>query len=160
MATSARFTRPSKAEALSKMARYCAYPERCHSEVKRKLFDLGFGGSMLDEIISELISNDFLNEQRFAREFVIGKFKNLKWGRIKIANELRMKDVPKRIIYDALEQINEITYQKVLNGLAQKKWAAMRGIKSLKKKAALQRYLAGKGFEGDLVRKASNHLYN
>lgn len=141
------------------MARYCAYQERCHSDVKRKLFDLGFGGSLLDEIISDLISNDFLNEQRFASEFVIGKFKNLKWGRIKITNELSKKGVPKRIISHALEEIEERSYQKVLHELALKKWATLPGRQSLKKKAALQRYLVAKGFEGELVRIASNRLY-
>ena len=140
------------------MARFCAYRERCHSEVRSKLLDMGMRGEMLEEVIAELITKDFLNEQRFALEFVIGKFKALKWGRVKITNELRRKDVPKRIIYEALEQIDEARYLEVLNELAQKKYRSLPGRKSLKKKAALQRFLLGKGFEGELVRAVVNEL--
>ena len=140
------------------MARFCAYRERCHSEVRSKLLDMGMRGEMLEEVMAELITKDFLNEQRFAKEFVIGKFKALKWGRVKITNELRRKDVPKRIIYEALEQIDEARYLEVLNELAQRKYRTLPGRKSLKKKAALQRFLLGKGFEGELVRGVVNEV--
>lgn len=152
-------SRPTRVAALNQLARFCAYRERCHSEVRHKLLEIGIRGEELEEIIAELISKGFLNEQRFAKEFVIGKFKALKWGRVKLMNELRKKDVPKRIIYEALEQIEDDHYTSVLQELADKKWKVMRGRKSLKKKAALQRFLLGKGFEGELVRSVVNRVW-
>jgi regulatory protein len=152
------FTRPSKAEALNQLARYCAYRERCHSEVRGKLLDIGMRGEMLEEIIAELITKGFLNEQRFAQEFVIGKFKALKWGRVKLINELRRKDVPKQIIHKALEALDDDRYVEVLQELAGKKLKSLPGRKSLKKRAALQRFLIGKGYEGEIVRKVVSEL--
>ena len=106
---------------------------------------------MLEQMLAELITKDFLNEKRFAQEFALGKFKALKWGRMKINSELRRKHVPDSIIQEAVEQIDGARYNQVLSELAQKKWATLSGKKSLKKKAALHRYLYGKGFEGDLI---------
>lgn len=153
------FTRPSKSEALNQLARFCAYRERCHSEVRGKLLDIGMRGEMLEEIMAELITKGFLNEQRFAQEFVLGKFKALKWGRLKIVNELRRKDVPKPIIYEAMEHIDDDRYLEVLNELAERKFKSLPGRKSLKKKAALQRFLIGKGFESDMVRRVAAKLF-
>jgi regulatory protein len=71
----------SKEDALKKLQRYCAYQDRCHQEARRKLLDLGIYGDDLEEIISELISDNFLNEERFARSFARGKFRIKGWGK-------------------------------------------------------------------------------
>ena len=74
----------SKDEALQKAKQYCAYQERCHTEVKAKLYELGMNKKEVDELLSELISDNYLNEERFAIQFAGGKFRIKQWGRIKI----------------------------------------------------------------------------
>src|SRR5882672_10627124 len=81
----------SPAEALSKIYRYCAYQERSHREVKNKLFEYGLRSSEVDEILSQLITEGFLNEERYAKAFVGGKFRMMKWGRVKIQRALEME---------------------------------------------------------------------
>src|SRR5579871_6478535 len=85
-------------DALSKIYRYCAYQERSHREVKNKLFEYGLYSNQVDEIVSRLITEGFLNEERFAKAFAGGKFRMLKWGRIKIEQELEREGLTPRCI--------------------------------------------------------------
>src|SRR5438445_10764263 len=86
------------AEALSKIYRYCAYQERSHREVKAKLFDYGLRSGEVDEIVSRLITEGFLNEERFARAFAGGKFRMMKWGKLKIQRELEIAGLTSKCI--------------------------------------------------------------
>ena len=83
----------SPEDALAKLQRYCAYQDRCHQEVRTKLIDLGVFGDTLEEIITDLIKDNFLNEERFARSYARGKFRMRKWGRIKIRQELKLRKI-------------------------------------------------------------------
>src|SRR6516225_4110830 len=85
-------------QALSKIYRYCAYQERSHREVKNKLFEYGLYSNQVDEILSQLITEGFLNEERYAKAFAGGKFRMLKWGRIKIQQELEYEGLTPRCI--------------------------------------------------------------
>jgi regulatory protein len=80
--------RLTPAEAHAKIQRYCAYQERSHKEVKNKLYEYGLYPGQVDELLSQLISEGFLNEERFAKAFAGGRFRMKKWGRLKIKNEL------------------------------------------------------------------------
>jgi regulatory protein len=97
--------RLSPKEALVKIQSYCAYQERSHKEVKNKLFEYGLYASEVDELISNLIVDGFLNEERFAKAFAGGKFRIKKWGRLKIQQELEMLGLTKRNIARQLNQI-------------------------------------------------------
>ena len=83
----------SKEDALKKLQRYCAYQDRCHQEVRSKLLDLGIYGHDLEEVIVALIEDNFLNEERFARSFTRGKLRIKHWGRNKILQELKKKNI-------------------------------------------------------------------
>jgi regulatory protein len=104
----------SKEEALQKAKHYCAYQERCHSEVKEKLYSLGMNKKEVDELLSELISDNYLNEERFAILFAGGKFRIKQWGRIKIKYALKQKQVSEYCIKKALAAIYERDYNKTL----------------------------------------------
>ncbi len=141
----------SKKIALERMQKYCAYQERCHSEVRHKLLSLGIYGDALEEIIFDLIQENFLNEERFARSYARGKFRIKQWGRNKIIKELKVRQVSEYCIRMALEEIDEEEYLQTLKKLARKKWSEYRGMKNFERKGRLARYLASRGFESELI---------
>lgn len=143
----------TKEQALQKLKHYCAYQERCHSEVKEKLYNLGAWKKDHDEIIATLIEENYLNEERFAVAFAGGKFRIKQWGRVRIKYELKQKQVSEYSIKKAMKQIDEEEYLSLLNKLAKEKYAALKNEQYLIRKRKTMDYLAAKGFEADLVRK-------
>lgn len=143
----------TKEQALQKLKHYCAYQERCHSEVKDKLYQLGVWKKDHDEIIAVLIEENYLNEERFAVAFAGGKFRIKQWGRVRIKYELKQKQVSEYSIKKAMKQIDEEEYLSVLNKLAKEKYATLKNEQYLIRKKKTMDYLAAKGFEADLVRK-------
>ncbi|MDH3649285.1 MAG: RecX family transcriptional regulator [Saprospiraceae bacterium] len=141
----------TQSEALSKLQRYCTYQDRCHQEVRYKLLSLGMRGEMLEEIMVALIQESFLNEERFARSFVRGKFRMNGWGRQKIAMGLRKKGVPGQIISQAMDEIDMDDYKTELLRLLSKKKASLPGDDSWTKQRKLFGFAISKGYESDLV---------
>ncbi len=134
-------------EALAKMQRYCAYSERSHSDVRSKLIGLKVYGDKLERVISQLIADDFLNEQRFAEAYVRGKWKYNHWGRIKIRQGLSAKGVSDYCKRKGMEQITEEEYEAKLMELLEKRQT----LKPGEDKAKTARYLLQKGYEAPLV---------
>ena len=102
-------------QALPKAKHYCAYQERCHSEVKEKLYGFGLNKMEAEQIISKLIEENYLNEERFAILYAGGHFRTKHWGRVKIKYELKKKMVSEYCIKKALASINSADYIKTLN---------------------------------------------
>lgn len=142
----------TKEQALQKLKHYCAYQERCHSEVKEKLYNLGVWKKEHDEIISTLIEENYLNEERFAIAYAGGKWRVKQWGRVKIKYELKQKQVSEYCIKKALQQISQEEYLAVLKKLADEKYASLKAEQYLVRKKKTMDYLLNKGFEMDLVR--------
>jgi regulatory protein len=143
----------SKEEALQKAKQYCAYQERSHSEVKEKLYSFGLHKKDVDELLSELISENYLNEERFAIQFAGGKFRIKQWGRVKIKYALKQKQVSEYCIKKALAGIDEKDYGKTLEKLLEQKLKTLKAEKNIFiKKRKLQDHLMQKGFETDLIR--------
>src|SRR5260221_5452915 len=143
----------TKEQALQKLKHYCGYQERSHSEVKEKLYSLGIWKKDQDEIISTLIEENYLNEDRFAIAFAGGKFRMKQWGRVKIKYELKQKQVSEYSIKKALKEIDEDAYLETLQKLYQDKRDSLKGEKNLFIKMAKTRaYLLQKGYEGELVK--------
>ncbi len=142
----------TKEQALQKLKHYCAYQERCHSEVKEKLYNLGVWKKEHDEIISTLIEENYLNEERFAIAYAGGKWRVKHWGRVKIKYELKQKQVSEYCIKKALQQISQEEYLAVLKKLADEKYASLKAEQYLVRKKKTMDYLLNKGFEMDLVR--------
>ena len=142
----------TKEQALQKLKHYCGYQERCHSEVKEKLYSLGVWKKDQDEIIAALIEEKYLDEERFAIAFAGGRFRLKQWGRVKIKYELKQKQVSEYSIKKALKLIDEADYLKVLQKLATEKYAVLKDEQFLLRKKKTMDYLLGKGFEMELVR--------
>ncbi len=141
----------TKEQALQKLKQYCAYQERCHREVKEKLYALGVWKRDHDEIIATLIEENYLNEERFAIAYAGGKFRIKGWGRVKIKYELKQKRVSEYCIKKALKQIDESNYIDKLTKLAIEKYQSLKGEQYLIRKKKTIDYLVGRGFELDLI---------
>lgn len=148
----------TKEQALQKLRQYCAYQERSHSEVQQKLWDLGVYRSEHDVIISTLIEEDYLNEERFATQFAGGKFRMKSWGRKRIYYALKEKKVSEYNIKKAMKEIDEETYEKTLQQLAEKKYASLKGEQYLVRKKKTIDYLLQKGYEQELVGRAVKNI--
>lgn len=141
----------SKADALTKLQRYCAYQERCHREVRSKLLELGIYGDDLEEIIVNLIEENFLNEERYARSFARGKFRMKQWGRNRIRKELKIREISDYCIRKAMEEIDEAQYLDTLHSMLEKKAAQFDTDDDFSKKNKLAQYALSRGFEAELV---------
>jgi regulatory protein len=141
----------SAVEALAKIQRYCAYQERSHKEVKTKLFDYGLYESQVDEIVSQLITDGFLNEERFAKAFAGGKFRIKKWGKLKIKNELEFLGLTRNCIQRGLKEIEPSAYTKTLKALIKRKSAEIKEENKFKKRDKVARFVIGKGYEPEMV---------
>jgi regulatory protein len=137
--------------ALIKAESWCAYQERSQQEVRDKLYTYGLHEAEVEELISELISTNFLNEERFAMAYVSGKVNIKKWGRIKVKQGLKLKKVPEKIIVKALKSIDDEKYLTNLIATAEKKSSSITEKDAIKKKFKLVTYLQSKGFETDLI---------
>ncbi len=138
-------------QALLKLANYCAYQERCHLEVTNKLAEYGVYYEDADQVIAELIIQNYLNEERFAKAFAGGKFRVKKWGRNKIKQELKLKKISEYCIKQGLEEIDNEQYMEVLEKEAVQKYKAIKDKNFLVKANKTAQYLVSRGFETDLV---------
>jgi regulatory protein len=142
----------TKEQALQKAKHYCAYQERCHSEVKEKLYGFGLRKTDVEDLLSKLIEEDYLNEERFAVQFAGGRFRMKQWGRVKIKYELKQKQVSDYLIKKALKAIDEDDYQETLQKLFIQKQKHLSAEKNhFIKKRKLQDFLLQKGFELSLI---------
>ena len=145
-------------QAKEKIQQYCAYQERSHLEVRNKLYGFGLYRSDVDEIITHLIQDGFLNEERFAKAFAGGKFRMKKWGRIKIIHALEAKGVSKNCVRIGLNEIDEISYTATLRELVEEKSESLGQEDPFVLRDKLSKYAIQKGFEPDLVWETINDL--
>ena len=145
-------------EALLKLQNYCSYQERCHQDVQQKLMGMRMIPEATDQIIVHLLEHNFLNEERFAKTFVSGKFRIKKWGRRRLTIELQKKDISKFNINQAIREIDEVEYIETFNNLAKKRLNSIKEINKLKKKKKLADYLLFRGWESHLVYEKVNEL--
>jgi regulatory protein len=144
-----------KEKALQKIRHYCGYQERSHREVKEKLYGFRLRKHEVEEIISQLIEESYLNEERFAIQFAGGKFRLKQWGKMKIRQALKERQVSEWCIRKAMEEIPEDAYRQVLQKLADRKWASLQKEKSRPVRLQKTRlYLMQKGFETGYINHA------
>lgn len=146
-------------KALIKIKRYCAYQERSHKEVLDKLYSWGVYKKEAELLLSQLIEEGYLNEERFAMQFAGGKFRIKQWGKKRIEQALKERQVSSYCIKKALLQIDGEAYHQTLQKLACSKWEQLKSEKQLFiKKRKLQDHLLRKGYEYELVREVSERV--
>lgn len=141
----------TKNQALEKIKNYCSYQERCHREVKDRLYSYGLAKNEVEEIVAEIIDNNYLNEERFGVQFAGGKFRMKQWGRKKIQYELKQKGVNSYIIKIALKEIDEKKYLETLQKLTKIKWNALSRENKQARQSKTNAYLLQKGYEQKLI---------
>lgn len=139
------------AEAKSALEHYCAYQERCHKEVETKLWDMHMIEAAKEVIILHLLKENYLNEERFAKSFARGKFLIKHYGRIRITNELKQRNITQALINKALKEINANKYIETLKNLIDKKSESVKENNPFKKKKKIVDFLLRKGFEYELI---------
>ncbi len=137
--------------ALEKLKKYCAYQERSHKDVVDKLYKLDLYKNEVDQVVLELIDQNFLNEERFAQAFVSGKFRIKRWGRIKIKSHLKQKGISDYCIKKGMKEIDETEYFETLDYWIERKEREVKEENEFKKKGKIAAFVIQKGFESNLV---------
>lgn len=143
---------------LAKVRRWCAMQERCLVEVKIHANSLGFSEEATEKVISQLVEEGFINEERFAQLYAGGKFRNKKWGRERIIGELRARQIPEEAIRAGLAEIDEEEYRKVIVSMVEHKIAVTDRSNMLLFKHRLAKPAIAKGYEPDLVAEVIDEL--
>ena len=138
-------------EAIQKIEHFCSYQERCHEDIATKLRSMKMNPDEIDTILVHLITENFLNEERFACSFARGKHRIKHWGKIRITNELRYKKITQTLIHKALQEITPEEYLNTFHNLAERQWDSIQETNTLKKQKKWCDYLLRKGFENNLV---------
>ena len=138
-------------EAIHKIEHFCAYQERCHDEVVQKLRAMKMESNEIDEIVAHLIKENYLNESRFACSFARGKHRIKFWGKVRIVNELKFRNISTYNINLALKEITPEEYDTNFNTLAERNWNAVKESNGLKKRKKCCDFLLRKGYESNLV---------
>jgi regulatory protein len=138
-------------EAIHKIEHFCAYQERCHDEVVQKLRAMKMESNEIDEIVAHLIKENYLNESRFACSFARGKHRIKFWGKVRIVNELKFRNISTYNINLALKEITAEEYDTNFNTLAERNWHSIKESNGLKKRKKCCDFLLRKGYESNLV---------
>ena len=147
-----------KQQCKAKAMKYCAYQERTQQEVRDKLYGYGLFSDGVEEVLTELITEDFVNEERYAQSFVRGKFGQNHWGRIKISLALQQKRLSDYCIRRGMQEIDEEEYLATLRNLMKKKWSSLAHEDVYTRKNKTVRFVLGKGYEADLAWKVVGEL--
>lgn len=124
-------THPTKEQALQKLRQFCAYSERCHKDVVDKLYELGVYKNEHDEIIATLIEEQYVNEERYAKAFAGGHFRQKQWGRNKIKQALLQKGISNYCLKKGLQEIDAAAYKQTLEKIFHQKWNSLKGEKTV-----------------------------
>ena len=134
-------------EIKQKMVNYCVYQDRCHQEVEQKMRDFLLIPEAKDEIFLFLMKENYLNEERFTRSYIRGKFNIKHWGKNKIKNHLKFKGVSEKLIVKCFDEIDDTDYRKTLHKLYENYYDKQKGLKEYQKKSKTIKYVMGRGFE-------------
>ena len=143
-------------QALVKIQGWCAYQERCQQQVRDKLYEYGLKTTDVENLISQLISDNYLNEERFAKAYAGGKFRIKKWGKIKIKMGLKAKRVSEYCIKKGLAEIDDADYIKTLKKILENKSAMLNEKNKIREKYKLIQFAASKGYEQEYIMEILN----
>ncbi|MEX2597357.1 MAG: regulatory protein RecX [Salibacteraceae bacterium] len=133
-------------EAIIKTRTFCNYRERCHKEVRDKLYGMGLWKVEVEEVMLQMMDENLLNEERFARSFARGYFRNKRWGKFKIKMSLRERQIHSNLIETALTEIDEVEYEQSIKHLIEKKNAMIKNLSKPVRRQKISNYLLQKGY--------------
>ncbi len=136
---------------VEKARRYCAYAERCSFDVRQHLTRMGADDATTEAVIRMLCADKYLDNQRFATLFALGKLNNNKWGKVKIRAELLKREIAQHIIDKAVTAIDEDAYLLCLQQHVQRKTKELERNQTSNIKEKVATYCMQKGFEKELV---------
>lgn len=139
-------------EIKQKLANYCVYQDRCHWEVEQKMRDFLLIPEAKEEILYFLIKENYLNEERFVRSYIRGKFYIKHWGRLKIKNHLKMKDISQKLIDKCFDEIDDEDYRNTILKIVEQYFSSQKGLKVYQKKMKTTKYLISRGFEYEEIK--------
>ena len=145
-------------EAKKKLENFCSYQERCHKEVEEKLRELGMIQSASQEIIAQLIQEDYLNETRFAKNFARGKFRIKNWGRNRISRELKSRNITDYNIKMGMQEFTDVEYEESFYNLIEKRKKSVEHLPIDQQKKKIFSYLSYRGWEHEKIYDALSQL--
>ena len=141
-----------------KLQYYCSYQDRCHKEVIEKLKTFNIKSNESNEIISNLIKDNYLNESRFSENFVRGKFKIKNWGKVRIVRELKQRNISRYNINLGLKEIDSQEYENKFDEIFKNKLSSLENLNKTIKKKKIISYLLYRGWESNLIYSKINEL--
>lgn len=138
-------------EIKQKMLNYCVYQDRCHYEVEQKMRDFLLIPEAKDEILLYLIQERYLDEERFVRSYIRGKFYMKHWGRYKIQLNLKQKQISEKLISRCWDEIDDNDYKKTIRSFIEKQQDNIKETNTFKKKNKIIKFLISKGFEYEVI---------
>ncbi|WP_210151325.1 regulatory protein RecX [Chryseobacterium scophthalmum] len=138
-------------EIKQKLANYCVYQDRCHAEVEQKMREFVLIPEAKDEILLYLMKENYLNEERFTRSYIRGKFYIKSWGKTKIKMHLKQKGITEKLISTCFDEIDENDYLNIINKIYENYESKLKGLQNYQKKSKTIKYLLSRGFEYDSI---------
>ncbi|WP_374460797.1 regulatory protein RecX [Chryseobacterium taeanense] len=138
-------------EIKQKLVNYCVYQDRCHYEVEQKMKEFLLIEEAKEDIMLYLLKENFLNEERFTRSYIRGKFYIKHWGKTKIKINLKQKQVPEKLIYKCFEEIDENDYDQTIRKIFDDYYSKQTGLKEYQRKSKTIKYLMNRGFEYERI---------
>lgn len=146
-------------QALAKIQDWCAYQERCQQEVRDKLYAYGLRTNEVENLLAQLVADNFVNEERFARAYAGGKFRIKKWGRLKIKAGLRLRKISDYCIRKGLSEISDADYRECLLKILETKSKLLTEKNKIRRKYKLLQYASAKGYEQELIMEILNENF-
>ncbi|WP_326984861.1 regulatory protein RecX [Chryseobacterium sp. MYb264] len=134
-----------------KLMNYCVYQDRCHAEVEQKMKEFLLIDEAKEEIMLYLLQENYLNEERFTRSYIRGKFYIKHWGKAKIKMNLKQKQISEKLINSCFDEIDEDDYLKTIRKIYEDYYAKQSGLKEYQRKSKTIKYLMGRGFEYEKI---------
>lgn len=134
-------------EIKQKLVNYCVYQDRCHAEVEQKMREFVLIPEAKEEIILYLLKENYLNEERFTRSYIRGKFYIKNWGKTKIKMHLKQKGITEKLITKCFDEIDNDDYLKIIAKLYENHLSKQKGLQEYQKKSKTIKYLLSRGFE-------------
>jgi len=145
-------------EAYTKMAQLCSRSEQCSSDIRKKMVAYEIVDELVEEIISKLKEEKFLDDERYVNAYISDKFRLNKWGKIKIRHYLKAKGLSDSLIEKGLKEIKDDQYKKMLIATLKEKARSVKSDNKYEKTGQIIRFAQSRGFEPEIIHRYLNEV--